>query len=403
MSGVYDVAIVGGGFVGGTIGVALADAGLGVLVIDRDAPETVAAPGFDGRSSAIAAAPQRLLDRLGIWRGVAPEACPIEDIRVADGGSPLFLHYGREDVGAPALGFMVENRHLRMAVRDRVRETGGITVMAPAALTGVDADDTGAALTFENYPPVRAGLVIGADGRGSFVREAAGIRLTRRRYGQTGIVCTVAHEHPHHNVAHEHFFPAGPFAILPLTRNRASIVWTERTAVTGQILALSGGPFLEELAERLGDFLGGLEVVGPRWSYPLALQYAETIVGPRLALAGDAAQAMHPIAGQGLNLGLRDAAALAEVIVDARRLGLDIGAPATLARYQRWRRFDSHLMLALTDGLNRLFSNDLPGVRGVRDAGLVAVHRAGPLKTYFMRHAMGEMGDLPRLLKGEAL
>ena len=403
MSGVYDVAIVGGGFVGGAIGVALAGAGLRVLVIDRDAPETQAAPGFDGRSSAIAAAPQRLLDRLGIWRGVAAEACPIEDIRVADGGSPLFLHYGRDDVGAPALGFMVENRHLRMAVGEKMRETPGITVMAPAVLAGMETDETGAALTFENGPTVRARLVIGADGRGSFVRERAGIGLTHWRYGQTGIVCTVAHQHPHHNAAHEHFFPAGPFAILPLTRNRVSIVWTERTAVAEQILALSGEPFLEELSERLGDFLGVLEVVGPRWSYPLALQYAETITGPRMALAGDAAQAMHPIAGQGLNLGLRDAAALAEVIIDAARLGLDIGAAATIARYQQWRRFDSHLMLALTDGLNRLFSNDLPGVRGARDAGLALVHRAGPLKTYFMRHAMGEAGDLPRLLKGEAL
>lgn len=403
MSGIHDVAIVGGGFVGGAIAVALADAGLEVLVIDRDAPEAQTAPEFDGRSSAIAAAPRRLLDRLGIWQGVAAEACPIEDIRVADGGSPLFLHYGRDEVGAPALGFMVENRHLRMAVGERVRETQGITIMAPAALSSMETDDTGAALTFENRPTVRARLVIGADGRQSFVRQAAGIGLTRRQYGQTGIVCTVAHRHPHHNAAHEHFFPAGPFAILPLTRNRVSIVWTERTAVAEQILALSAGPFLEELSERLGDFLGDLEVVGPRWSYPLALQYAETITGPRMALAGDAAQAMHPIAGQGLNLGLRDAAALAEVVIDAARLGLDIGAAATLARYRRWRRFDSHLMLALTDGLNRLFSNDLPGVRGARDAGLALVHRTGPLKTYFMRHAMGEAGDLPRLLKGEAL
>jgi 2-octaprenyl-6-methoxyphenol hydroxylase len=223
------------------------------------------------------------------------------------------------------------------------------------------------------------------------------------RYPQTGIVCTVAHELGHQGVAHERFLPPGPFAILPLKHNRSSLVWTERADLAPALLALDEAAFAAEMGRRFGDFLGATRVVGARWSYPLSLLHAERYVAPRLALVGDAAHCMHPIAGQGLNLGLRDVAALAEVLTDARRLGLDIGAASVLERYQRWRRFDSVALLAVTDSLNRLFSNDLAPLRLARDLGLAAVDRLPPLKRLFMRHAMGTVGKLPRLLEGEAL
>ncbi len=222
-------------------------------------------------------------------------------------------------------------------------------------------------------------------------------------YPQTGIVCTVHHERPHLGIAVEHFLPAGPFAILPMTGDRSSIVWTERAALAPRMMALGEAEFLAELSHRFGDFLGKLTIVGPRWSYPLSLMHAQNYVGQRLALIGDAAHVIHPIAGQGLNLGLRDVAALAELIVDARRLGLDIGNPDTLARYERWRRFDNTTLAVVTDGLNRLFSNSLAPLAAVRDVGLAIVNRLPPAKRFLMRHAMGMVGDLPRLVRGERL
>lgn len=399
----HDVLIVGGGFVGGALGCALAGAGLSCLVIDHDDPSAQLDAGFDGRSSAIAAAPRRLLRRLGIWQHVEEKATPIEDIRVADGSSPFFLHYDHTDLGEEPLGHMVENRHLRQAVLASMKTVPRLHHLAPAEAVALDQGDSRVRLTLKDGRTVEAPLVIGCDGRGSWLRSAAEIPLTKWSYEQVGIVCTVRHERSHDNVAHEHFLPSGPFAILPLTDNRSSIVWTEKANLAPALLALPDNAFLEELSWRFGEFLGKLEVTGPRWSYPLSLQFAQRITDRRVALAGDAAQAMHPIAGQGLNLGLRDVAALAEVVVDARRLGLDIGAGKVLDRYASWRRFDSHLMLALTDGLNRLFSNDVAPVRVARDVGLAAVEHMAPLKAYLMRHAMGEAGSLPRLLKGEAL
>ena len=250
---------------------------------------------------------------------------------------------------------------------------------------------------------IRARLVAAADGRESPLRRAAGIRTVEWRYPQTGIVTTVRHQRPHNGIAVEHFMRAGPFAILPMTGNRSSIVWTERAELAPRLVALSDAAFSAELAARFGDFLGTVEPIGPRWTYPLTLLLAERYVATRLALVGEAAHTIHPIAGQGLNLGIRDVAALAELVIDARRLGLDIGDESVLLRYQQWRRFDALALVAVTDGLNRLFSNSLPPVQLARDVGLAAVNRFPPLKRLLMRDAMGIAGDLPRLVRGERL
>jgi 2-octaprenyl-6-methoxyphenol hydroxylase len=401
-----DVAIVGGGLVGGVLALALAHGGAAVVVIDRLAPAAQTDAGFDGRASAIAFASQRMLAAIGLWPRLAADATPIRDIRVADGASRLFLHYDSEDVAAPALGYMVENRHIRAALFAALSETATVRLVAPAEVTALDTAGARARITLAGGDSVAAPLIVGADGRGSSIRTFAGIAVRDWAYPQTAIVCTVAHEKPHMNVAHEHFLPAGPFAILPLAGNRSSLVWTERADLAPVLLALPPDEFMAELARRFGDFLGTLARVGPTWSYPLELHLANRAVADRVALVGDAAHGLHPIAGQGLNLGLRDVAALAEVVVDGLRLGLDVGAASLLERYAGWRRLDTLSMLAVTDSLNRLFSNDVAPVRIARDLGLAAVNRAGPLKRLFMRHAMGVTavaGELPRLLKGEAL
>jgi 2-octaprenyl-6-methoxyphenol hydroxylase len=398
-----DALIVGAGMVGGPLALALAKAGLDIAVIDGADPASTLAAEFDGRSSAIAYATQRVLAATGVWERLAAKATPILDIRVADGDSPLFLHYDHAEIGGDALGYMVENRDFRKSVLDRLQNTQGVSFFAPSRAISIDRAPGGVRARISGGMEIHATLLIGADGRSSAVRHGAGIRIATWSYAQTAIVVTVRHERPHDNVAHEHFLPAGPFAILPLAGDRSSIVWTERNAVAPAILALDEEDFLEELSARFGDFLGRLAVLGGRWSYPLVLQAAESAIAHRLALVGDAYHAMHPIAGQGVNMGLRDVAALAETLIDAVRLGLDIGDVSVLGDYQRWRRFDNTLMLAATDGLNRLFSNSVPPVRLARDLGLAAVNRLPPLKRRFMRHAMGLAGDLPRMLRGEAL
>ena len=398
-----DVVVVGGGLVGSVLALALASGGAEVIVVDRLSPTAQTDAGFDGRASAIALAPKRMLERIGLWNRLASDATPILDIRVSDGDSRLFLHYDSRDVGTPALGYMVENRHIRAALFDALASESLVRLLAPAEVLGLETAGAGARVTLADGRVLAAPLVVGADGRGSRIRTLAGIDVTGWSYPQTGIVCTVAHERPHHNVAHEHFLPAGPFAILPISGNRSSLVWTERADRAPAVLALPEAEFLAELQRRFGDFLGTLERVGPTWSYPLELHLADSATAPRLALVGDAAHGLHPIAGQGFNLGLRDVAALAESVVDTLRLGLDAGHAHVLDAYGGWRRFDTVLMLSLTDALNRLFSNDVAPLRIARDLGLAAVNQAGPLKRLFMRHAMGVAGELPRLLKGEAL
>jgi len=399
----HELVVVGGGLVGLSLGIAAAQAGLDTLVVDREDPSVMLAESYDGRASAIAYGSQQMLAALGIWAKLASEAAPILEIRVADDNAPLFLHYDHREVGDHPLGWIVENPVLRRALLERVRELPQLRHAAPASVTGVERSAGGALVCLADGRAIRARLVAAADGKGSPLRKSAGIRTIEWSYPQTGIVATVRHEAPHRGVAVEHFLPAGPFAILPLTGNRSSIVWTERAELAPHILATDADEFAGELRRRFGDFLGAVEPVGPRWSYPLSFLHAENYTAPRLALVGDAAHVIHPIAGQGLNLGLRDVAALAEVLVDARRLGLDIGEAQVLRRYERWRRVDNWMLAAVTDTLNRLFSNAIPPVKAARDLGLAAVNRIPPLKRLFMRHAMGVVGDSPRLVRGERL
>ncbi len=412
-----EVVIAGGGMVGLSLGLTLAGAGLEVVVVDRADPATVQGAAFDGRASAIARGSQQALAGAGLWDAMAPAAQPILDIRVSDGrigrpAAPLFLHYDHREMAGGPLGFIIENREIRKALHSEAARRPGLTLLAPASVAALEAAGGRVAARLGDGRRVTARLAIAADGRNSPLREAAGIATARWSYPQAGIVCSLAHERPHHGVAHEHFLPAGPFAVLPMTddpsgtsggRHRSSLVWTERRDLAAAMMALAPAEFARELARRFGDSLGRLEPIGGRWSHPLVLLHARRYYAPRLALIGDAAHAIHPIAGQGLNLGLRDVAALAEAVVDARRLGLDIGAPEVLRCYQRWRRLDNLMLVAATDGLNRLFSNDLAPLRLARDLGLAAVNRLPPAKRLFMAHAMGLVGNLPRLLRGEAL
>ncbi len=403
-----DVAIVGGGMVGGTLAVALAQAGVSVVLIDRADPSAMVEETYDGRTVAIAHATHRLLQATGLWTRLVPHAEPILDIRVSDGPSLLFLHYDHRELGADPLGYIVENRAVRRALYARIGALESLSFRAPADLAAHLVMPEGVVLTLGDGSEIAAALLIAADGSESALRRGAGIASTQWDYGQTAIVCTMGHERPHRGVAHERFLPAGPFAVLPMTDDpvhghRSSIVWTERAHLVPAMMALSDEAFSHELHTRFGPWLGEVRVVGGRWSHPLRFAHAETYIKPRFALVGDAAHTMHPIAGQGLNIGLRDVAALAEVLVETKRLGLDMGSPAALERYQRWRRFDNQMLLSVTDSLNWLFSNDLAPVRLARDAGMAAVNLMRPLKKVFMRHAMGVVGDLPRLLRGEAL
>ncbi len=404
MSEDVELLIAGGGLTGLLLGVACAGAGLTVAIVDRQDPATLLGEEFDGRSSAIGYGSHKVLNAIGLWPEIASDAEPILEIRVADGDSPLFLHYDHRELGTGTpLGYIVENRILRRALTDRVRSIPSLVFLAPLAVGSVSTTAFGTTAALSDGRQIRARLVAAADGRESPLRRAAGIQTVQWRYPQTGIVTTVRHQRSHHGIAVEHFLRAGPFAILPMTGNRSSIVWTERAEFAPRLVNLSDAAFAAELAARFGDFLGPVEPIGPRWTYPLTLLLAESYAAPRLALVGEAAHTIHPIAGQGLNLGVRDVAALAELVIDARRLGLDIGDESLLLRYQQWRRFDALALVAVTDGLNRLFSNSLPPIQLARDVGLAIVDRLPPLKRLLMRDAMGIAGDLPRLVRGAPL
>jgi len=402
-----DVVISGGGMVGLTLGLALAQGGFKTVVADLVPANTILDPRFDGRVSALAYASVRMLTALGVWEGLAPDAQPIREILVTDGvagrpASPFSLHFDAAEVGAQALGHIAENRHIRAALYGAVAAQKNLELIAPTSVTSIAVEGGGAIVRLQDGTEIAAPLVVAADGRESRLRSEIGIGVVGWSYPQTGIVATVEHEKPHNGVAYEHFLPSGPFAILPMTGNRSSLVWTEDKAKAPALLALDEAGFHEELSRRFGNHLGKISSAGNRWSYPLSFHLAREFVRPRFALAGDCAHGIHPIAGQGLNLGLKDAAALAEVLLDAGRLGRDIGALDTLKRYERWRRFDSFALAASTDALNRLFSNDIMPLRHLRDLGLGIVDAIGPARRFFMRHAGGDVGKLPRLMKGEA-
>jgi 2-octaprenyl-6-methoxyphenol hydroxylase len=404
----FDVAVVGGGIAGTTFAAILGDAGLDVALIERQAPSLLTGSAYDGRTTAITYGSRKVLEAAGLWADLAPHACPIDDIRVADNASPLFVHFDSREVGDDPLGSIVENRLIRESLFRRIAGIDTVTQIAPATVAGLDTAGSLARLTLADGRQIAADIVIGADGRESFIRGAAGIETIGWMYKQQAIVTIMGHELPHENVAVENFLPAGPFAILPMTdapdgAHRSSLVWTDHVDAVPLYMQLDKPEFEEELQRRSGDWLGRVWEIGPRFTYPLNLRHAKRYVAPRVALIADAAHVIHPIAGQGLNLGMRDIALLSELLVDRRRTGLDLGDPTMLARYERMRRADNIAFSAATDILDRLFSNDIPPIALARRIGLGAVNRTPPLRRFFMRRAMGAAGAISRLGRGEAI
>jgi 2-octaprenyl-6-methoxyphenol hydroxylase len=402
-----DILIAGGGLNGPTLALALAQAGLRVIVVDPRPADARAGDNFDGRAYALAVSSQRLLKALGLWAGLAGDSQPIGQVKASqgrpgEGALPFFLHFDSAEIEEGPVGFMLEDRFLYRALlaamRDRVQNLPGLSVVDQQATSG------GIQATLSDGRSLRARLLVGADGRGSGVAARAGIRRQGWDYGQTALVAAIAHDHPHHGIAQQYFMETGPLAILPLPGNRSSVVWSETHDNARAIAALPDDAFLDVLRPRFGDYLGNISLAGARFTYPLSLSLADRYVADRVALVGDAAHGVHPIAGQGLNLGLRDVAALAEVVVDAARRGEDIGSDLVLERYQGWRRFDATSLALGMDGVNRLFGSSNPVLSAARGIGMGLVSAIPALRRGFMRQAAGLSVDpMPRLLLGQAL
>ena len=402
-----DILIAGGGLNGPTLALALAQAGLRVIVVDPRPADARAGDNFDGRAYALAVSSQRLLKALGLWAGLAGDSQPIGQVKASqgrpgEGALPFFLHFDSAEIEEGPVGFMLEDRFLYRALlaamRDRVQNLPGLSVVDQQATSG------GIQATLSDGRSLRARLLVGADGRGSGVAARAGIRRQGWDYGQTALVAAIAHDHPHHGIAQQYFMETGPLAILPLPGNRSSVVWSETHDNARAIAALPDDAFLDVLRPRFGDYLGNISLAGARFTYPLSLSLADRYVADRVALVGDAAHGVHPIAGQGLNLGLRDVAALAEVLVDAARRGEDIGSDLVLERYQGWRRFDATSLALGMDGVNRLFGSSNPVLSAARGIGMGLVSAIPALRRGFMRQAAGLSVDpMPRLLLGQAL
>lgn len=404
MTSETDILIVGGGLNGPVLALALAQAGFGVILVDAQPVETRAAPAFDGRAYALALTSVRLLKRIGLWDQVSEHAQAMLDVKVTDGDagrgpSPFFLHFDHDEVGEEPLGHMLEDRFLRQALLAAMAAAPAITHIAPARVTGQTVTETGAELHLDDGTSLLGQMLIAADGRNSDTAQRAGIKRTGWGYGQTALVCAIAHDLPHNGVAHQFFMPSGPLAILPLPGNVSAIVWTESDETAARINALPDADYLSVLAPRFGDFLGDIHLKGARYTYPLSLSLADRLVDTRLALIGDAAHGVHPLAGQGLNAGLRDIAALVQVLEDARLRGEDIASEQVLMRYQEWRRFDTMSLAVTTDTINRVFSNANPLLRAARDLGMGVVNALPGVRRSLMREAAGLNGDLPRLMQ----
>lgn len=401
-----DVIILGGGLVGSALAVALDAHGLSAIVIDIADPDVILAAGFDGRASAIAGAPWRMLRAIGVAERLAPFACRIQGIRVSDGLEPGALDFEPQP-GDDALGQMIENRRLRAALYEAAQAAPRVAIHMKTRAVAVDRGEHGVTATLSTGAVVCGSLLIAAEGRGSPTREAAGLRVARWTYDNAAIVTSLHHQHSHENIAFEIFYPDGPFAILPLNDDadghRSCIVWSVTRDQAPGMLKLSERGWLAEADKRIGGFLGKLGPLGARASYPLGFHHAAKIVSHRLALVGDAAHGIHPIAGQGVNVGFRDVATLVEVLVEGKRTGMDLGDAHLLARYDRWRSLDTFMVAAATDGLTRLFGVPGKTANAVRRLGLSAVQQIPPLKRRFIAEARGESGDVPKLLQGMAI
>ena len=404
----HDVIIIGGGLVGPLIALALDQAGISSAVVDALPVSRTKKPDFDGRAYALSLTSIRVMEALGIWAEVRAHAEPMTDIKISHGhtgkgSSPFFAHFDHREIEEGPFGHMLEDRYLRRALIDAMGAAENVSFLPGHRLLDLDVPNVTIEGPRGGLSTLIGHLVAGCDGRSSKVAEKSGITRIGWDYGQTSLVCAVAHEKPHNGTAYQYFTQTGPLAILPLPGNRSSIVWTETTERAEAIMAADEESYLAALRPVFGDFLGPISLAGDRFSYPLGLSLASRFVENRVVLAGDAAHGIHPLAGQGLNLGVRDAAALAEVIVDAHRRGEDFGAANVLARYQRWRRFDTSAMAAFTDGVNRVFRGQNPVLRMGRDLAMQALREIPPLRRTIMREAAGLNGDLPRLMAGRPI
>jgi 2-octaprenyl-6-methoxyphenol hydroxylase len=396
----HDIIILGSGLIGQAQAIALADHGLTVALIDPFDPEQALSPEFDGRATAIASASWRMFEALGLADTLMPDGCPIRRIEVRDGLQRDALDFSTRDDESP-LGIMVENRLIRKALLNRVKASANITRFIPDNADRIERDAHRVTVTLSSGQMITAPVVLVCEGRNSPTRTLAGITIANWRYNHRAIISAFEHSVPHDHVAHEIFYPAGPFALLPmLPGTRSALVWTVDEADAKGVLALGDRAFTAEVQKRTGGVLGEISKPMPRSSYPLGFHHAATITTDRLALVGDAAHGIHPIAGQGLNLGLRDVAALTEVLVDAARLGLDLGDPQVLTRYSRWRSLDTFTVALATDSLTRIYGVKGQAASTIRRFGMGVIQKTAPLKSFFMMEARGETGQLPRLLQG---
>jgi len=399
-----DIAIVGGGLNGPALALAAAQVGLRVIVLDATSHKPRKNAKFDGRAYALALASKRLMAAVGVWENVAQDAEPMLNIRVSDGhagvgASPFFMDFDHAELEEGPMGYMVEDRHLRYALQAAMQTSPLIEYRLATRVTGQSTGPEGVTLSLANNQKITTRLLVGADGRQSGTAARAGITYTGWQYGQTALVCAVEHDRPHGGVAHQFFMPAGPMAVLPLSARRSTVVWSEKTDSATVIKTLDDAAFLDVLRPRFGDFLGDIALTGGRFSYPLGMMIAKSYIAPNVALIGDAAHGVHPIAGQGLNAGLRDVAALIQVLSEAKQRGEDFASQPVLARYQLWRRFDATALAVTTDGFNRLFSNDNPILRLGRDLGMGMINAMPKVRRGILREAAGLTGDLPDLMR----